>query len=196
MSSVYFGLILLKFSIQMSLVVGIVGPKGSGKDTVADYLVLYHSFTKRAYAAPIKELCQKAFLFSDEQLHGNLKEVVDARWGITPRHAFQSIGTDYFRTTYGENHWIQHMRLWIESWMHNGDGDQRLVISDVRFPNEAEFIRTFPKNLLIRVTRDSDAQDAHASEQEHTSIVPDVVIENNGTRDELFQKIEEALTLR
>jgi hypothetical protein len=50
--------------------IGISGFAGSGKDTVADWLVREKAFVKLSLADPIKRICKDVFDFSDEQLWG------------------------------------------------------------------------------------------------------------------------------
>ncbi|CAM9636550.1 unnamed protein product [Phaeothamnion confervicola] len=181
------------------MVIGIVGQKGSGKDTLADYLVARYRFTKRAFADPIKKVCTEAFLFTEDQLYGDNKEDIDPRWGISPRTAMQMFGTDMARERLGPDHWIKHMRQWINNrkeramYLQYDDSNDCLVISDVRFQNEAEFVRTFPKNVLIRVTRQNHQNpvDSHVSEQENQEITADITLSNDGSFDELFEKFDQ-----
>lgn len=50
------------------------GGRGSGKDTVGDYLVAKHGFTKVSFAAPLKQMVKIAFPdFTDEDLYGPSK---------------------------------------------------------------------------------------------------------------------------
>ena len=57
--------------------VGICGRKGSGKDTVADFISRRYGFEKRALAQPIKHICGYLFNFNEAQLDGPLKEAID-----------------------------------------------------------------------------------------------------------------------
>jgi len=52
------------------MIIGLCGVAGSGKDTVADFLVKNHGFVKVAFADPLKRICKDVFDFSDEQLWG------------------------------------------------------------------------------------------------------------------------------
>jgi len=52
------------------MILGILGPAGSGKDTAADHLVKAHRCVKVALADPLKRFCQEAYAFTDEQLWG------------------------------------------------------------------------------------------------------------------------------
>ena len=40
------------------VLIGLVGRKGVGKDTFADYLVKNHQFEKHAFAEPLKQICK------------------------------------------------------------------------------------------------------------------------------------------
>jgi len=53
-----------------NMIIGLLGQAGSGKDTVADFLVRDHSFVKVALADPLKRICRDVFDFTDEQLWG------------------------------------------------------------------------------------------------------------------------------
>jgi hypothetical protein len=52
------------------MIIGISGQAGSGKDTVADFLVEDFTFCKVALADPIKRFCAEVFNFSEQQLWG------------------------------------------------------------------------------------------------------------------------------
>lgn len=115
------------------MIVGLCGAAGSGKDTVADFMVKNHGFVKIAFADPLKRICKEVFDFSDEQLWGPsemrnapddryprgfidaghmlteeaLKEFPDGKVPqyLTPRYALQQLGTEWGRGCY-ENVWI------------------------------------------------------------------------------------------
>jgi hypothetical protein len=62
--------------------IGVCGTAGSGKDTVADILVLEHGFVKVAFADPLKRICRELHLFTDEQLWGpsRARNAADTRY--------------------------------------------------------------------------------------------------------------------
>ena len=85
------------------MIVGLIGKKGHGKDTFADYLVQHYDFVKLSFAEPLKKVCKELFLLTDEQLYDPMeKEKVDERWGKSPRQLMQIIGTDILRRYYDE----------------------------------------------------------------------------------------------
>lgn len=177
------------------MIIGLHGPAKSGKDTIAR--LLRPSFVRIAFADPLKALCRQLFDWTVEHTDGDLKEVVDPRWGFSPRHALQQIGTEVVRAL-GEDIWIKRARLTLAE--HRAQGQTQFVFTDVRFFNEARFVQEEVNGQLWKVNRDTagaagapNAQ-GHASENDLANHARwDAIIDNNGTRDELFQKIWSAV---
>ena len=63
------------------MIIGLSGKKGSGKDTIAEYLCVQYGFINYGFGDPIKEIGRIMFDFTDEQLYGNKKET----WRSTTR---------------------------------------------------------------------------------------------------------------
>lgn len=80
-----------------NILIGLVAPKRSGKDTAANYLCSSYGFKKYNFADPLKKGIGEMFGLTFEQLDGKDKEVVDPFWGVTPRELFQKIGTELFQ---------------------------------------------------------------------------------------------------
>lgn len=171
---------------RMTVLIGLIGLKQSGKDTFADYLVANHHFRKLAFAEPVKKLCQTMFLLSEEQLNDPvLKEKVDPRWGLSPRQMMQKVGTDMVRQMWDDDFWVKHMDMRLRKIV------DKVVVSDVRFPNEAQWIRD-KGGLLVRIDDGREqSSDAHSSETSQSTIQEDVRIfnEKNGLED-FHDKIE------
>lgn len=175
------------------LIVGVCGPKFSGKDTSAAVLVRNHQFLLCSFASFLKEACRSIFMLSHDQLHGDKKETVDPRWNVTPREILQKVGTDLFRDRLSEvlptlnlgedkTLWSHCMRLWLDAFAT----PQRIVIPDVRFKDEEDFIRSLG-GKIVRITRDTAASsgDLHVSELEQAKIEADFTVSNNGTIHDL-----------
>lgn len=177
-------------------IVGICGPKRSGKDSSAHVLCRDYQFTSRSFASFLKEACQAIFMLSHEQLHGDQKEVLDPRWNVTPRTILQRVGTDLFRhqlqeaipeLTLGDDKtlWCRCMRLWIQ----NLPTPQRIVIPDVRFQDEEALVRSLG-GIILRIHRaETSLSDSHVSETEQALIQADLTLENNGTLHELEEQM-------
>lgn len=180
------------------MLIGILGYKFSGKDTTADYLVKKYNFKKIAFADPLKDTCRILFNFDEDQLFGNKKETIDPRWGISPRTAFQYIGTDIFRNkiseimpNVGNNFWVN---LAIDNYkqIQKTNVKQNVVISDVRFQNEIDAIQN-NGGIIIKIIRPSlQSNDMHASEN-ISELSGDHEIYNDGTLENLYDKIDKLI---
>ena len=186
------------------MIIGICGKKRSGKDTIADILVNTYDFKKYAFGDPIKKVAKIIFNFSEEQLYGESKDLVDERWGISPREFFQKFGTDYGQYYFNEqfpnilkdkprNLWVEVFHQWYEN-QRNNDRNLKIVISDVRFQHEIDKIKELG-GYIIKVERNSiNLKDSHLSENEIDNIHMDnfnLIINNEGTKEDLFKIIKE-----
>jgi len=180
-----------------------MGIKGSGKDTCADYLVNQYGFQKKSFADPLKRACQELFLFNEEQVYGTQeqKETPDPRWfGCTPRLALQFVGTELLRNNLneimpglGHNIFTHHFQLWYEN-ERDHDAETKVVIADVRFQNEMDFIQRLG-GIVIKLNRPSVlANDIHQSELELQNITTyNYLINNSKTKIDLYRELDNLL---
>lgn len=102
---------------------------------------------------------------------------------LTPRKLFKLLGTECCRN-------LIHPNIWVNALFSNYTSDKNWVITDVRFPNEAAVIKE-KGGILIRVNRPCiNTTDIHESEialDDYPHF--DYIIENNGTIEDLIQKI-------
>lgn len=175
---------------SMRTVVGIVGRKRSGKDTLANFATeILEDVKVLSFAEPLKQACKHAYNLTNEQLD-EAKDEVDKRWGMSPRSMMKTLGMDYFRSK-DPCHWTKNMKFRIEGW--GSDPETTVVISDVRFHNEAAFVRE-NGGVLIHVSRDLQSNsDDHVSEKTTDEIVCDHYISNDGSLQDLKNKLVEAL---
>lgn len=176
------------------MLIGIVGRKGVGKDMCADFLCKHMSYVKRAFADPVKEGCLTLFQLDPLQLVGDNKEVVDERWGMSPRQMMQLLGTDMFRKMVSEDFWIQRFLVW-----YNESGNENVVVPDVRFQNEVDIIKSLG-GRIIRLTRPAAEnpkacgrfllQDSHVSETgvDHLEGVDEGIV-NDSSESALFMRV-------
>jgi hypothetical protein len=172
------------------MIVGISGKKYSGKSTIASYLVT-QDFREFSFAYPLKNACKELFLLSDSQLNTE-KEILDTRWDMSPRQMFQKVG-ELFRSIRGD-FFIHHLRTRL------AENEQKdivnIVISDIRYENEAEFIREHD-GILIKVIRPDFflyQEDSHDSETNIVKINTDFVVFNNGNFETLYNQIDEIIS--
>ena len=172
------------------MIIGLVGKKRVGKDTVADFLCEKYGFIKYGFADPIKEIAKIMFDFSEDE---TLKEVVDERWGISPREFYQKFGTEYgqfimpeqfpkvFENIDKRSFWVKRFQIWYEK-----NKDKNVVITDIRFLHEYNEINDMG-GYIIKIVRKTGLEDKHISENLDIDIP--VVIENNGNVEDLYNKI-------
>lgn len=176
---------MIFFEYNVKMLIGFTGLKGSGKDTAALYFV-DKGWKRLAFADPLKEVCRHLFNFNERQLHGDLKDVIDPIWNISPRQVFTYIGTELVREklgsflNVGDTFWCLNMSQRLSLI----DGD--IVITDVRFENEASLIRSLG-GWIIRVVRPGLEQSDHISEQGNFKV--DETVINDSTIESLHKKI-------
>ncbi len=137
-------IIMPSCSNKSGTVIGITGQKFTGKDTITHYLKHKYNMSQLAFSDSLKNVCGALFGFSYEQLHGKLKETPDNRiFGLTPRVIMQYVGTDIFRE-YDPNFWISCTLCHLDN--------NSCIISDIRFQNEYDMIRS-KNGHIIRITR-------------------------------------------
>jgi hypothetical protein len=140
------------------MIIGICGFIGSGKDTVADYLVNFHEFRRESFANTLKDAVAAVFGWDRTMLEGRTKEAREWReqpdqwWSnrlgreITPRKILQHWGTEVCRKGFHDDIWIASVENKLRK---TGDN---VVISDCRFPNEISSI-TDAGGIVVRVVR-------------------------------------------
>lgn len=171
------------------ILIGISGKKYSGKSTAAKVLTYGFCFDETTFAEPLKRAV--AVLFNWESLdlnNGPEKEVVDPRWGVSPRFVLQNMGTDYLRNTFCDDFFLKNLQNRLE-----GHQPTLLVISDVRFPNEVEYIKNRGGHVW-RIERPglSYPKDQHPSETALDNYQGfDEVIVNDGSVEDFRKKVLE-----
>lgn len=142
------------------MLVGLCGKKQSGKTAVAGFLFeLRVGFEWRSFATPLKAVAQIIFGFSDEQLYGDFKEVVDPRYGLSARSVLQKLGTNVVREI--------HPEAWVMAWkrsLKSVPEGANVVVDDVRFPNEVKAIKSLGGIVLKLHKIGDNSIDSHASE--------------------------------
>ena len=141
------------------MIIGICGFIGTGKDTVADYLVNLHHFRRESFANTLKDAVAQVFDWDRTMLEGRTKqarewrEQVDPWWAerlnmpnLTPRLMLQLWGTEVCRRGFHDDIWIAS----LENKLRNSLDD--IVISDCRFPNEIKSIKN-AGGMVVRVRR-------------------------------------------
>ena len=179
--------------------IGLTGYAGSGKDTVRDALAR-HGYIGMAFADPIRQMLRKlfdqagvAYGYMDSR---ELKESIIPQLGVSYRHLAQTLGTEWGRAV-APDLWLRIADGFIKDTNSAGelwsDGVPLFAISDVRFANEAQWVRD-RGGVVWRINRpQAAAVREHSSEEEVGRIQVDAEIDNSGSLDEL--KLNVALAL-
>ena len=179
------------------MIIGLTGKKQVGKDTLAKHLIEKYGYVKYAFADSLKQACKEIFLLNDEQMDGDLKEVVDKRWKLSPRTLFQRVGTEMFREQLlnifseikcGNNIWVYRFKLWYQQELKKNK-DLKVVITDCRFPDEIDIVKQL-NGVVIKINRNNSIIDKHVSETNIDNIVGDYVLENNSTIDNYYKQLD------
>jgi hypothetical protein len=199
------------------MIISISGLIGSGKDTIADYLVNRYEFRRESWAGTLKDAVSSVFGWDRILLEGKTaesrkwRELPDKWWSerlnmeVTPRRILQLWGTDVCRDHYHDDIWIASLENKLRKTNDN------VVISDSRFPNELNSVKRLG-GITIRVKRGIDPQwvddylangitdsfiekypTVHASEYSSVNCQYDHIISNDGSMAELFEQINDLL---
>jgi hypothetical protein len=200
------------------MIIGVCGFIGSGKDTIADYLVNVHGFRRESFANTLKDAVAAVFGWDRVMLEGRTKEArewreqVDPWWSerlgmsnLTPRWVLQYWGTEVCRRGFHDDIWIASVENKLRRSKDN------IVISDCRFPNEILSIKQAGGSIIrvdrgiqphwydVAVQANKGVESAsnwlkeekiHASETAWVGTKFDYVLDNNSTLDSLFKQVE------
>lgn len=185
------------------MIIGLVGFIGSGKGTVRDILMREHGYHGCAFADSLKDAVSTIFSWPRELLEGDsntsraFRDRVDPWWShkfgyeVTPRLMLQKMGTEACRNNLADNIWIAA----LEKRIH---GHEDVVISDVRFPNEIDFVRSAGGKIILISRSPSPTEEElarmHISETAWRKESVDCVIDNNGSIQDLKRNVEITLT--
>ena len=198
------------------MLIGLTGFIGSGKTTVANLLVKDYNYRTDSFAATVKGTLAVIFDWPRDLLEGDTKdarewrEKVDTWWSnelgipeFSPRFAMQYYGTDIMRKYLHQDIWLMTVKNRIRK-----TPCLPTVITDVRFSNEVDFIKT-QGGVFINIQRGekpawydiayrancgdesslnlmkSKYSDIHPSEWSWIGLTGDIVLSNNSTIEAL-----------
>jgi len=200
------------------VILGICGLIGSGKDTIADYLVNFHEFKRDSFAGSLKDAVAFVFGWDREMLEGRTKqsrewrERVDPWWSkrlnmpnLTPRWILQYWGTEVCRKGFNDDIWIASLENKLQTTTDN------VVISDCRFSNEIAAIKNAGGKVVwvkrgplpmwydtaLAANRGNEIEKKlmiesgiHASEWSWIGTEFDAIVDNNQGIEDLYRSIE------
>jgi hypothetical protein len=171
--------------------IALLGRARSGKDTVAARLVERHGFTRVAFADPLKRMAETVSPF------------VPTSPGVVVQLAplIRDVGWEYAKDRYPEVRrllqWIGHTvrdldpEFWVRVALHSVEAAPGpVVVTDVRYPNEAEALRARGFRMVRVVRPGQDLVSSHVSETALDRYPPDLRVLNDGTLDDLRERAD------
>ena len=178
-----------RFITKQPKLIALSGAAGSGKSTIAKVFVWERGFKPVKFGACLKSMLSTMLLFAGmgseeiwECLEGDLKErPCRLLGGKSPRHAMQTMGTEWGRSLLGPNLWVD---IWREQVLGHFDKGHNVVVDDLRFSNEADSVRKLG-GVIFKVYN----PDAESNKMDHVSeqfdFYHDAVITNATTKEAL-----------
>lgn len=195
--------VMLTTHKKPGMIIGLHGGAKSGKDTIADWLKHKYGFKTLSYAGPLKEGISKLFdIPLDTLSDAKKKEEIDPRWNKSPREIMQWLGTDVFRKQVDEEFWVKQMGWRVQDLVI--EKGESVVITDIRFDNEAELVKAHPYSEVWKVdaTKRLGKDGAgllgntkdHITERGINPSLIDFVVDNNSSFYHLFDQVETRVT--
>jgi len=176
-------------------IIGFTGLAGSGKSTAAKHLIQMHGFARGKFAGALKDMFRALLLYRrvdptliERMIDGDLKETASpALNGRTPRHAMQTLGTEWGRNCMDAN-------LWVDTEIDATANQSRLVFDDVRFPNEAEAVLA-AGGVIVHIERPGSGRIAAGHASEGQPLPYTLSIMNGGPLANLLGQVNDLLDM-
>lgn len=170
----------------MIKLIGICGFARSGKDTAAQALI-GKGWERKAFADALKADAAMALRGSVIACHHNPPQDEIAPWFTDPalKETFRPFLVEYgraMRALYPE-YWIERLALEIEP-------GKCYIITDVRYANEAAWIRSLG-GKVVEIVRPGVGPANNEEKNSMEAFKPDAHIYNNGTVEELHRRVSE-----
>ncbi|GAC1529022.1 MAG: hypothetical protein NVS3B1_20520 [Marmoricola sp.] len=178
-------------------ILGLCGRKGSGKDEAAKALIA-DGWVRMAFADPLRDmlrilnpivrtdgLADRWAEVYDREGYDRLKQLPEAR------RLMQTLGTEVIRDFFGQDAWANMLLRTVA----NMPPATRVVVTDVRFNNEARALRAAGATIINVVRPDLGApDDAHISEVGVAQALVDRTLWNVGSIDDLHRHVRSIIS--
>lgn len=205
------------------LIIGLCGPAGAGKDTVAAILRAHAGFRALAFADALREEVCSAYgieplfltrreLKDSPQAYLALGKCADQAFvnavrrklqpmqadtflteARSPRQVMQWWGTEY-RRAQRATYWLDQVAQSVRN-LNRAILQRTFVITDVRFTNEATAVRNMGGQIWQVTRPGAEATGGHASDVSGAEFNPDQIISNTGTVHDLVDIVAQAYRL-
>lgn len=172
--------------------IGLAGVAGAGKDAAAEHLWRQHGFSRYAFAQPLRDMLGALMQGTGIDMRAwmnerGLKERPIPGIEQSYRVLAQTLGTEWGRQLDGAL-WVRiaALRLGLPAQPRF----PRIVITDVRMPNEAEWIQSLGGQVWRLDRPQAEPVNPHSSEQLIGQICADAAIDNGSTFGELYRQLD------
>ena len=167
-------------------IIGFCGPAGAGKDLAAS---MVPGACRIAFADPIYQGLSTMLGIPEGVLRDrSAKEQPIVGIGASPRQLLQTLGTEWGRQMIRDDIWLRVAYWRWEQAAAAGLG--LIVVPDVRFENEARQIRSEGGEVWFVHRPGVEPVTAHSSEAGLPLKLIDRLIVNDGTVDQLRERVE------
>jgi hypothetical protein len=167
-------------------IIGFCGPAGAGKDLAAS---MVPGACRVAFADPIYQGLSTMLGVPEAELRDrSAKEQPIVGLGASPRQLLQTLGTEWGRQMIRDDIWLR-VAFWRWGRLAAG-GISLIVVPDVRFANEARLIRENGGEVWMIHRPGVEPVAAHESEAGLPLRLIDRLIVNDGTVDQLRERVE------
>ncbi len=176
----------------MSRLIAFTGPAGSGKSTAASALV-EEGWVRVKFADPLKSMLRAFYAscglehnpYIEARIEGDMKEEPDPFLrGRTPRHAMQTLGTEWGRCQIAQDLWVA---AWEQKVLSLFNRELDVVVDDCRFANEAEAVRRLGGKIVMLEGRSAGIGTGHASEA--LPFEPDMRVQNTTSLEQFLHDV-------
>lgn len=183
-------------------IIALTGPKGSGKDTVADLIVGHYqaqwkTVHRLAFADPIKKMVQHIFKLdntSNKQYDRFKRSTLDVfdvdkiMCSVEGRHVVREIGM--LMRNYDEKQFNNYIEDYFKSARFTNNNV--FVITDLRFDNEYTMLRQWNANI-VKIDRPGYHYDGHITERGFDDHLVDFTINNQGSLLDLTSSVQDLI---
>ena len=180
---------------KLPKVVAFTGFQGVGKDLAATKLIKDYGYELVKFADGLKVMLKSYLEYQGvdpkiiiEMIEGELKETPsEFLEGRTPRLAMQTLGTEWGRALIGSN-------VWVNATLNRIKSLDKVVITDMRFKNEANAVHDISGAASVRIVRPGREQKGlHPSEVEIANLKINAEVLNDDTPEVLHDRLIEQL---
>ncbi len=186
------------------LIIGLNGLAHSGKDTLAREYSLKAKCYNVAFADPLRAMISVLGVKIEDMLDTEKKN--DPQYGFlgkSPRYLLQTLGTEWGRTLVNDNIWIEVAKRRIDD--SEKLGYEIVFVTDCRFDNEAEAIKSWGGRIVRIIRPNSEAYQKsvesggvknHASEAGLKLENIDFTIYNDSTIKAMVDTLDEYISFK